>query len=205
MRIKRSTVVLAAVLAMGAGTAQAQGPTGYFGGGLGQTRALDLQNSACSQLEDVFDSGFSCSVDESKAAFRFFGGAQFNEYMAAEANLVYLGNFEGLARGTIGGFADRLHFSFEASGLSGDFVGTLPMTKEFALLGRLGAFLWSVSDIYDEVKSGVSLDYGVGVQFDFTRNVGLRAEYVRYQDVGTNLIGKSDLDFTSLSLIYRFR
>lgn len=205
MRIKRSTVVLAAVFAMGAGTAQAAGPTAYFGGGLGQTRALDLHNSACSQLNDFLDPGFSCGVDDSKTAFKLFGGGQFNEYVGAEANLVYLGNFEGSANGTIGGIPDHLHFRYEVSGLTADLVGTWPITKEFALVGRVGAFLWSVTDIFDDVENGVSLDYGAGVEFDFTRNVGLRAEYVKYQDVGNNQTGKTDLDVTSLSLIYRIR
>lgn len=207
MGIKQSMVVLAAVLAMGAGTAQAAGPTGYFGGGLGNTRAPDLPNSACSKLNDIFEPGYSCSVDDSKTAFKLFGGAQFNDYLAAEGSLVYLGNFEGTATGTPlgGGFPERREFRFEVSGLSGDLVGTLPLGQEFALLGRVGAFFWSVNDIWDDVDTGVSLDYGAGVEVNFNRNVGLRAEYVTYKDVGTIHTGKSDLNLTSLSLIYRFR
>lgn len=205
MRIKRSAVWLAAVLAMDAGAAHAAGVGAYFGGGLGQTRALDLENSACSQLNGVLDPGFSCSVDDSKTGFKLFAGGQFNDYVAAEANLVYLGKFEGSARGTQGGFPEKLFFRYEASGLSGDVVGTWPITKEFSLLGRVGVFFWDVIDIVDEHKTGVSLDYGAGVEYDFTKNVGLRAEYVKYQDVGDNEIGKTDLDFTSLSLIYRIR
>jgi len=205
MRIKQSTVVLAAVFAMGADAAQAAGATGYFGGGLGQTRAQGLHDSACSQLNGVLDPGFSCDVDDSKTAFKLFGGGQFNEYVGAEASLVYLGNFEGTANGTFGGFPDHLHFRYEVSGLTGDLVGTWPVTKEFALVGRVGAFFWSVTDIFDDVENGVSLDYGAGVEYDFTRNVGLRAEYVKYQDVGNNQTGKTDLDVTSLSLIYRIR
>ena len=205
MAIKQSMIVLAAVLAMTAGTAQAAGPTGYFGGGLGNTRAPDLQSSACSQLNDYFDPGFACDVDDSKAAFKLFGGAQFNDYLAAEGTLVYLGNFEGTATGTAGGIPDRLHFRYEASGLAGDLVGTLPLGQEFALLGRVGAFFWSVRDIWDDVDNGVSLDYGAGVEVNFNRNIGLRAEYVTYKDIGTFNTGKSDLNLTSLSLIYRFR
>ncbi|MGE5240057.1 MAG: outer membrane beta-barrel protein [Bacteroidota bacterium] len=205
MRIKCSAAVLTVALAMGAGVAQAAGPGGYVGGGLGEARALDLNSSACSQLNDFLDPGFSCSVDDSKTGFKLFGGAQFTDYLAAEASLVYLGNFEGSADGTFGGGPAHLHFRYEASGISGDMVGTLPITKEFSVLGRVGVFLWSVTDIFDDVTSGVSLDYGAGVEFDFTRNVGLRAEYVKYHDVGDNNIGKTDIDFTSLSLIYRFR
>lgn len=205
MRIKCSAVMLAAVLAMGVGVAQAAGPGGYVGGGLGEARALDLNSSACSQLSGLLDPGFSCNVDDSKTAFKLFAGAQLNDYLAAEANLVYLGNFEGSANGTIGGSPAHLHFRYEASGISGDMVGTLPITKEFSLVGRVGVFLWSVIDIFDDVTNGASLDYGAGVEYDFTRNVGLRAEYVKYQDVGDNNIGRTDIDVTSLSLIYRIR
>lgn len=205
MGMKCSAVMFAVVLAMGVGIAQAAGPGGYVGGGLGEARALDLHDSACSQLNDFLDPGFSCTVDDSKTAFKFFAGAQFNDYLGAEGSLVYLGDFEGSADGTFGGSPAHLHFRYEASGISGDMVGTLPITKEFSLLGRVGVFLWSVTDIFDDVTDGVSLDYGAGVEYDFTRNVGLRAEYVKYQDVGNNNTGKTDIDFTSLSLIYRFR
>ena len=205
MRIKRSMVVLVAICAMRFSAAQAEGPTAYFGGGLGQARAPDLPSSTCSQLNGILDPGFSCGVDDSKTAFKLFAGAQFNEYLAAEANVVYLGNFEGTASGTFGGSPVRLNFSYEVSGLTFDAVGTWPITKEFALVGRVGAFLWSVTDIFDEVENGVSLDYGAGVEYDFTRNIGLRAEYVKYQDVCDNASGKSDLGVASLSLIYRIR
>ena len=54
-------------------------------------------------------------------------------------------------------------------------------------------------------ESGVSLNYGAGVEYDFIRNLGLRAEYVKYQDVGDNNVSKTDIDVTSISLIYRLR
>ena len=50
------------------------------------------------------------------------------------------------------------------------------------------------------------LTYGVGGQFDFTRNLGVRLEWQRYTDFGGGGFGASgDQDIISVNAIYRFR
>ena len=57
---------------------------------------------------------------------------------------------------------------------------------------------WTQSD-HD---SNIDLTYGVGVQFELTKQFGLRAEWQRYQDIGSANI---DVDAISIGLIWRFR
>lgn len=204
MNIRLLAVVSATMFAMGAGAAQAARPGGYVGLGLGQTKAVDLQNDACSQLNGFLAPGFSCSVDSSSSSGKLFFGYQFNRYIAAEAAFIDFGRFDGSATGNLHGSPTQLSFRYEADGFSFDAVGTAPITKDFGLLARAGVFSWGVTDIFDDRHSGGSVDYGVGLSYEFTPNLGLRAEYVRYLDVGNSETGKTDLDVSSVSLLFRF-
>jgi len=42
------------------------------------------------------------------------------------------------------------------------------------------------------------------VRYDFTRNLGVRAEWQKYQDVGGGDIGESDVDVLSIGAIWKF-
>ena len=192
-------VLAAAICASGTASVDAAGMGGYFGVGIGRARAPDLPSSACSLLPASY---YACSVDDAQTSTKIFGGYQFNPYIAAEGTYSYFGNFEGRALSTASVYPAK--FRFEASGLSFDAVGSLPITRNFSLLGRAGATIWSAIDIYDDYKSGVSADYGLGLEYDFVRPFGLRAEYVEYNGVGKSDIGKSNIDVASLSAIFRF-
>jgi opacity protein-like surface antigen len=49
-----------------------------------------------------------------------------------------------------------------------------------------------------------NLSYGVGVQWDFAKNVTLRAEWKRFVDVGDANTGEFDLNLYSVGLLFRF-
>jgi OOP family OmpA-OmpF porin len=58
-----------------------------------------------------------------------------------------------------------------------------------------------------ESDSNTDLTYGVGARFDFARNLGVRLEWQRYQDVGGEFFGvtaESDVDVMSVAVIWKF-
>jgi opacity protein-like surface antigen len=48
------------------------------------------------------------------------------------------------------------------------------------------------------------MTYGIGVRFDFTKNLGVRAEYQIYKDIGGGNIGEGDVEVMSLGVIWKF-
>ena len=84
------------------------------------------------------------------------------------------------------------------------------MWQQLSILGRLGLY-------YGEGKStpGASgkknttdLTYGLGVGYDFTRNLGVRGEWQRYAKVkfeAGSTSGDADVDVLGVSVLWRFQ
>ena len=93
-------------------------------------------------------------------------------------------------------------------------IGAWPVANQFSVYGKLGFY-------QGEVKAGASLTgvgsgsiketntdltYGLGVQYDVSREFGIRGEWQRYGKLGGgNLGGDFDIDVLSIGAIYRFR
>ena len=171
----------------------------YVGGSLGATNGLDL----C----DAFHSSFtttSGTCDNSKLAGKVFGGYKFNKYVGAEGALVYLGTAN--ADGTFLGVPTTA--DAYAGGLELAATGTIPVTDEFGILGKLGGLFWGVHSEtglgFDRDDSGVSFAMGAGMKYDITPNVGIRVEWERFWQVGNSTIGESDIDMFTIGGLYRF-
>lgn len=67
-----------------------------------------------------------------------------------------------------------------------------------------GAFFYHASDDLGGSNNSTSPFYGIGAQYNFGIHHGLRAEYERYHNVGTDASGKQDVDLASISYVYRF-
>jgi OOP family OmpA-OmpF porin len=91
----------------------------------------------------------------------------------------------------------------------------LPIADRFSIFGKIGLYkadtdldvtvpgLGSAS----ESDSNTDLTFGVGARYDFTRNLGVRLEWQRYQDVGGDFAGvtlESDIDVISVAVIWKF-
>src|SRR5437868_7245715 len=168
----------------------------YVGGGFGQSKAKDWCANA---------GGISC--DDRDTAWKAFGGYQFNRNFAAELGYTNLGEFKASA----GGLTDNAKASaWELSALA-----AWPFMNQFAVYGRLGAYRANVKEETNFggnfEHSNTDLTYGLGAQYDFTRNLGLRVEGQRYAKVGGGDVAfgpnpgdKSDLDVFGLSALWRF-
>ena len=172
----------------------------YAGVGVGQSKAKD----ACTDAASV---GIT-SCDDSDTAARIFGGYKFNKNFAAEVGYADLG------KGKASGVVLSLPASAEWKATAWDFVavGILPINQQFSILGKLGITSWSVDLNVNasglsgsESASGTDTTYGVGVQYDFSNQFGLRAEWQQYSSLGDdNTTGKSDVDVMSVSALIRF-
>jgi OmpA-OmpF porin, OOP family len=196
-RIVKMAVALAALAATPAWSQEAGI---YIGAAVGQAEHKD----GCE--------GANISCDEKDAAWKLFGGYQFNRYVAVEAGYADLG--ESRARGTVGAITVDAKFAVTAFELSA--VGTVPVVVDRLSLmlrggvyraeaklsgsGTVGAIVVPVS----ETDSNFDLTFGLGVRYDFTRNLGVRAEWQRYVDVGTDDVGKSDIDVLSIGVLWKF-
>lgn len=134
---------------------------------------------------------------ETDTAWRLFGGYQFHRNFAAELGYHDLGevNFVG---------GNRNAKAWEFVG-----VGMLPVATALSVYGKLGGY-YAKSELQSSIvpsgdDTNTGLTYGVGAQYDVTPQVGLRLEWQRYDNVGGNTAGKTDIDVANLGVLWRFR
>jgi OOP family OmpA-OmpF porin len=192
-------LVLISVISSSALAEDTSGGRWYVGGSLGAATGMDM----CS----AFHPGFSTApgtCDKSELAAKVFGGYKFNKYLGAEGALVYLGTAN--ASGTFLGVpttADSYAGGLELAG-----TGTIPITDQFGIIGKLGGLFWGgyseTGTGFNRDDSGVSFAMGAGLKYDVTRNVGIRFEWERFWQVGNSTIGQSDVDMFTIGGLYRF-
>jgi OOP family OmpA-OmpF porin len=185
----------------------------YIGGSAGQSRAKIDELKIIDQLKtegvatDVF------STDKRGTAYKLFGGYQLNKNYAVEAGYFDLGQFgysasattpAGLKTGTI-----------KLRGVNFDVVGTMPVADKFSVLGRLGLNYTQAKDTFTgsgavpapttptPSKSAVNYKAGLGLQYDLTQSLGLRAEAERYR-INDAVGNRGDINMFTLGVVYRF-
>src|SRR5262245_21225466 len=134
----------------------------YAGLQIGQS----AQRDACTGLPAFV------SCDEKDSAWKIFGGYQLNRNFAVE--LGYAGLGKSAASG--GGVSAEI----EASAFDIVAVGFLPFTNDVSAYGKLGFYaadLELTSNIGASAsESNGGLTFGLGLRYDFTRNIAARLE-----------------------------
>lgn len=156
---------------------------GYVGLNLGKS-AYDLN---CSP-------GFSC--DDSVEAGKLYTGGKFNRMFGLELAYVNLGQAEANGGST------------EAQLANLSLVGTVPIGERFNINGRVGGF-YGWTDI-DTTAPGAATgeendfgwSYGLGVQYDFTRNWALTGDWDHYRVDFTDR--RDDVQLWSVGVLYKF-
>jgi OOP family OmpA-OmpF porin len=84
-------------------------------------------------------------------------------------------------------------------------LGIAPLNEQFSLYGKLGGYRGEArGGGLKETRN--DLTYGLGAQYDVSRNLGVRLEWQRYTDFGGGGFGvPGDQDVISANAIYRFR
>ena len=194
------TIAAAALAILIATPAWSQDAGFYLGASIGQSRAKDFCDDS---------GGFSC--DDKDTAWKLLGGYQFNRHLAVEAGYTDLG--EVGVSGVLSGVSVRGTVEVTAFELMG--VGSIPLMDRFSLYGKLGLYhaetkqnvtgsLGTVTVTDNDKEKNTDLTFAFGARFDITRNLGVRAEWQRYLDVGGGEIGEDDVDVLSVGLLYRF-
>jgi OOP family OmpA-OmpF porin len=173
------TGLCAALGFAGSAAAQSNLSSWYVGGTVGQAEFKD----ACQGL---------ASCDEKDTAWRILGGYQFNRNFAAEIGYHNLGEASapgGAAEGT----------AWELVG-----IGTLPLGNQFSAYGKLGVYRGEL-EAFGAEETNNDLTFGVGLQYDFTRALGVRGEWQRYSNMGGGAVAETDVDVLNVGAVYRFQ
>jgi len=166
--------------------------TGFYAG-------LHIGNSSASDACDGL-SGPGVSCDDKDSAWKILGGYQFNKHFAVELGYTDLGEVSASGGG--------VNAAVEATAFEVVAVGILPLADKFSLYGKIGMYRGDTeltSNVgVNESETNNDMTFGFGVRFDFTKNLGVRAEWQKYQDLGGGNIGESDVDVISIGLIWKF-
>ena len=184
----------------------------YMGGNIGQSRAKIDDARIATQLLGTGVNTKSISDNHTDTAFKLFGGYQLNKNFALEAGYFNLGQF-GYTATTVP--AGTLTGKIKLQGLNLDAVGMLPFTENFSVFGRLGMQYAQAKDNFTNTgavpvptnpnpgKKTISYKAGLGIQYDFTKSLGMRVEGERYR-IDDAVGDKGDINMYSLGLVYRF-
>lgn len=206
------TLGLVACTAVTSQVAVAADTGGYIGANIGQSRAQIDDARITAQLLAAGMTTTSMVDNRRDTGYKLFAGYKFNKNFALEAGYFDLGRFgftsNTLPLGTLTG-------NIKIRGVNVDAVGILPMTEKFSVLGRLGLNYAQARDSFANTgavavptnpnpsKKQTNYKLGLGVQYDFTEALGMRAEVERYR-INDAVGNKGGIDLYSLGLVYRF-
>lgn len=199
MNGKRALAILAMAAALVAGPAAAQGrdETGlYLGGSVGYSQ----YNEVCER------SNVPC--DDTDDAVRLFVGYQFNRNWSVELGFGDFGDATGqgaLAGGGTGSF-EWSSYAWDVTGL-----GHIGIAGGLSVFGRLGLYMGRTTVDQEatgfasthDAKTNSGFTYGAGVAYTLGR-FGIRAEWQRYDNIGTNSLGTDEVDIFSVGGLFRF-
>lgn len=209
---KIHAICLASLAALGSTPVFAQNAGHFYGGaGVGQSQSKldDIQMS--NALIGSAASTTSMTHDDSDAAYKVFGGYQFNPYFGMEAGYFNLGQFGFRSTTTPPGTLDG---RMKLDGVNIDMVGTLPVNDQLSLLGRLGMHNARTRDTFTSTGAVVlsspsremtekNYKAGFGFSYKFSQSMSLRGELERYR-VNDGMSNKGHVNVASLSLVFPF-
>ncbi len=137
------------------------------------------------------------AIDKSDTGYKLLLGGQFTPNFGVEGGYVSLGKAKLSGAGGNG--------DVKGSGWFVDLVGSMPLSANVALFGKLGVFNGKVSGTATGVNTsdrGTDVKFGFGLSYALSKAVDLRGEWERYR---FNLSGdKGDVDLLSVGLTFKF-
>ena len=205
------TLGIVALAAIASPLALAADPGPYIGGNVGYSKSHFDEAG----LARAIGPGFGITrvdSDDNDIGYKLYGGYQINRNLAVEAGWFDLGKF-GFTATTVP--AGTLAGSYKSRGVNLDLLGILPLGEQFSIFGRAGVIYAQTRSNFSGTgavffptpsvgrETDLSYKFGFGLQYDFTRNLGVRVEAERYR-VPDTVGRKENIDLYSIGLIYRF-
>ncbi|HUQ27475.1 MAG TPA: outer membrane beta-barrel protein [Usitatibacter sp.] len=140
--------------------------------------------------------------------FRMKLGYRYSRYFAVEGQFVDFGRTASEIFSSPG----TLSSAFRATGMGVDTIAMLPW-RSFSFYGRMGAYRgesrnafaqYSTSLLGDASSRGTRWRYGLGMRYDFTKSLGVRADIERYSPLGTPFDTQVETDLISVGVSWRF-
>jgi len=170
----------------------------------GFSAAAGLAGPASAQMSDIMSSAYvgasfgtsdfgdTCSgfagCDDKDSAWKIFGGYQVNRTFAVELGYTNLGE------ASIPGGGVELT-AWELLGIAAIPVGPVSL---YGKLGFARGEAEGTGAFSGSSDSGTDLTYGIGVQYDFTKQLGIRGEWQRYDF-------DEAVDVMSIGVVFRFQ
>lgn len=210
----RNAGLIVGVISLCAGlattTAMAAGKNSYAYEGISLTRTT--APDGCDAINHYASlTGRSCN--DTSTRWKVYAGLRLNRHTGLELAYADLGRATANSEVTSGKYSGLKGTGrAKASGFGLSAVGYLPMNDEFELFAKAGAFRWrnklsysAAGESVDFSESGVSFAAGVGANYFFTEEIGLRAEYEVIKGVGDKGdFSGADVHLMSVGLMLRF-
>ena len=146
----------------------------YFGGAIGPSEA------------DSYCSGAS-NCEDKDTAWKLFAGYKIIDKLSAEAAYINLGDIHKGGENS------------DTSAITLNAVGTMPVTEQFDVFGKVGAMRWS-SDNSDGDENGYGFTYGVGAKMHLNETTKLRAEWEKLPGIETSNGDDTDINMLSIGV-----
>lgn len=182
----------------------------YWGLGAGQSQSQIEDRYTTDSLMKSSNSPASFTSERQDTAYKLFGGYQFNKNFAVETGYFNLGKFTygtSMPGGTLNG-------RYEIEGVNVDLVGTMPLGTKWSALARVGVQHANTRDAFtgpglpasasnDNSSRANNVKVGLGVQYEITPSVLVRAEAERFR-VRDGIATNGDVNYYSMSLVFPF-
>jgi OmpA-OmpF porin, OOP family len=182
--------VIAVALIFGAAVSPAKADHFYGAIDAGQSTVKD----ACAGLPAGVN-----GCNDTATLYRVAGGYQFTPEWGAEVSYADYGKAgAGMLLGT--------SVDWQASGFQLSGTGTFPVRDAFALLAKLGIARTELklSGGVSAAATSTKLAYGIGMQYDFNRNISARFQYEDLGIVGYSNTNTSRVTLLSAGVVYKF-
>lgn len=230
----KSAVLVSTTLAACLAAATASAQSFYAGISGGATKSnVNAEDSTRAVRNSVGPAGerftnIISTEDAKDSAYRIFGGYRVAPFFAVEAHYTDLGKYSLGSSAVIAttNQPGTINSNFKAKGYGVDAVFIAPIADAFSIYGKLGVFrskteatftssgaiavapvplggtpVFRISPSAD--KTGAT--YGVGVQYDFNKQISARADLTRYDKLGDDSTGgKLRVDTLMAGVVFNF-